>query len=64
MITARATDKQTARLKNAGDRRRLQKNYRGILKFTENYVLKSCVDCGTLQLVLGVFMTGLYLDIM
>ena len=29
------------------------KSHRGILKFTENYVLKS-IDCGTLQLVLGV----------
>jgi len=39
------------------------KNRRGILKFSENYLLKSCVDCGTLQLVLGVFLAGLYLDI-
>jgi len=34
----------------ASDRRRLQKMM-GILKFTENYVLKKLnVDCGTLQL--------------
>jgi len=53
----------SVRLKTAGHRRRPQKNHRGILQFTEKYVFKS-VDCGTLQLVLEVFVTRLCLDIM
>jgi len=44
-----------------GDRKKPQGNFKVYWKLRVN---KLNADCGTLQLVLRVFLTGLYLDIM